>query len=59
MVTTLSGSNKIILTGYLIKKAIKSQRNWKKRYFVLTEAATGYMIIDQLKIFKREYIMFF
>lgn len=29
-------SGKILKEGYLIKRAMKSGRNWKKRYFVLT-----------------------
>ena len=28
-------SNRILKEGYLIKRAMKSGRNWKKRYFVL------------------------
>ena len=35
------------MEGYLIKRAMKSGRNWKKRYFVLEEGS------NQLKYYKK------
>jgi hypothetical protein len=45
------------MTGWLTKRAVKSGRNWKRRFFVLTNEMLAYYDSEKRKVLKGSFTL--